>query len=51
MSASHVERAGFLEYMFPLRDDFKARLVLPKKLTKRDVERLEAFLTTLVEES
>lgn len=38
-----------LDYTFPLRADVSVKLVLPRSLTLREVERLRAFLLTLVD--
>lgn len=40
-----------VDYPFPLRPDFKAQLILPPDLTKREVERLTAWLETLIDPS
>lgn len=36
-----------LEYVYPLRPDFDARVVVPRDLTLHETRRLAAFLATL----
>ncbi len=38
---------GMLEYPFPLRPDFLARVVIPRDMTKEEAERLTAFISAL----
>lgn len=40
---------GLVEYVFPLRVDLNVRLILPRDLTRAEVQRLERFMMALVE--
>jgi len=42
-----ITQSGFVEYPFPLRDGFTARLTLPRDLTSAEVKRMTAFMWTL----
>jgi hypothetical protein len=46
--AAHRHGENEVEYPFPLRSGVMARLVLPKDLTRDDVNRLSAFMSMLV---
>jgi hypothetical protein len=45
-----VEKVGSHTLTFPLRADFLAQFVIPKNLTKREAERLSAYLALLAVE-
>jgi hypothetical protein len=49
-SAEVAERVGSHTLTFPLRSDFLAQFVIPKNLTKREAERLAAYLALLAVE-